>query len=463
MSRIQNNNGDNSHTHLTRPRPPAVPSSDLWDLVVDMDWPRVIEHVQEFPHDAEYVDGHYDESVLYLCCQNNPPLSAVQAIRRAYPQAVAMKNSRDHRELPLHVACRYQMSLEILAELVQNDPTTTVVHSRIGRTPIMELWEARRRKQEWWEQQNQQQQQQYRQRQEEEEEEDEDNHDEGNDDARTSVFVALQDDGVFWEKMLVLLRAVARHRQNRSLISSNTSPLFPVLARPTVPRLRDGSNAPTNGDRNDEHLVVHAAVWLSSYGCPIQVLHYVIQRFPIQVRTRDSGGKLPLQIAVGPTPFQLSMRRQYLPREQEIVAVLINAYPKAAQLRLGSGCPTNTSIMKVEDSRFPLMAALHHRHNWTGGVEDLVGAAPGILLIRDPVTKLYPFQLAAAASSDTATVDLDTIYELLRAQPQVMNLLDFSTRKESRRLIWTENILSATVIVALVGIVAQMFLVTITR
>lgn len=40
--------------------------------------------------------------------------------------------------------------------------------------------------------------------------------------------------------------------------------------------------------------------------------------------------------------------------------------------------------------------------------------------MRDPVTLLFPFQLAALPSGDTTTVDLDTIYNLLRAQPEVM-------------------------------------------
>jgi hypothetical protein len=434
-------------------RPAPVPSSELWDLVVDRDWPRVIEHVQEYPHDAEYVDGHYDESVLYLCCQHSPPLEAIQAVRRAHPQAVAIKNTRGHRELPLHIACRYQLSVKILEELVQEDPSTTVVNSRIGLTPIMELWESRRRQQEW-----RQQQQQYEQRREDQEA---DNNNNDNADARTVVVVvALEDDDGFWDKMLVLLRAVARHRQDQFLVQSDVS-FLPVCARPAQQRSLAGFLIPTN-DGNDEHLVVHAAVWLSSYGCPIQVVHYVIQRFPIQVRTRDSSGKLPLQIAVGPAPFQESMRRRYLPRGQELLAALLDVYPEAAQIPLCCGNPASTSITELENYRYPLMVALHNRHMWTSGVEDLVCSAPAVLLLRDPLTKLYPFQLAAIPSGDTANVDLGTIYELLRAQPQVMNLLDFSAKRtEYWRFLCTENIPPPPLFVALVCILTQFVVVTV--
>jgi hypothetical protein len=38
--------------------------SDLWDLVLDMDWPRVMDHAQEHPVDAEWQDGHWHETPL---------------------------------------------------------------------------------------------------------------------------------------------------------------------------------------------------------------------------------------------------------------------------------------------------------------------------------------------------------------------------------------------------------------
>ena len=45
------------------------------------------------------------------------------------------------------------------------------------------------------------------------------------------------------------------------------------------------------------------------------------------------------------------------------------------------------------------------------------------MLIQDPATQLYPFQLAAIPVRDTV-VELDTIYELLRAQPAVLTLFN---------------------------------------
>ena len=46
-----------------------------------------------------------------------------------------------------------------------------------------------------------------------------------------------------------------------------------------------------------------------------------------------------------------------------------------------------------------------------------------MLLRPDPVTKLYPFQLAAIPVGDT-TVDLDTVFCLLRSQPDVLGFFE---------------------------------------
>ena len=53
------------------------------------------------------------------------------------------------------------------------------------------------------------------------------------------------------------------------------------------------------------------------------------------------------------------------------------------------------------------------------------------MLIQDPVTHLFPFQLAAIPVRDTV-VELDTVYELLRAQPDVLNLCNTSPRVKSQ-------------------------------
>jgi hypothetical protein len=48
------------------------------------------------------------------------------------------------------------------------------------------------------------------------------------------------------------------------------------------------------------------------------------------------------------------------------------------------------------------------------------------------VTKLFPFQLASIPVRDTK-VDLDTIFHLLRRQPDVLGFFKFEERKNRKR------------------------------
>jgi hypothetical protein len=391
-----------------------MPTGDLWDLIMDMDWERVIQHAREHPQDAAYSDGHYHESVLYLACQHNPPVAAIRAILQAYPEA-ALQVSRAHHDLPLHIAARYQLSAEILEELLKDFPTTAVEQTRFGRTPLMALWEFRHKSTS---------------QQGSEQEPDGLNHDSNQ--QRT----VDQEEEEFWNKVMVILRAVARFREDPEY-HSQTAPSARKKEFLTRSHRRIDSdyghkkrvaNAPNS--HADNRFILHAAVSLGALSCPIDVLEYVLRRFPEQVSKRDRWGYLPLHIAVSPAPWNGSTRRKYRPREQQFVAALLRAHPDAARTRL---CDSAAKPDNYGDCRYPLMTALSNRHAWSGGVWDLFRAAPEVLQFRDPVTGLYPFQLAAVPSGET-TNDLDTIFELLRAQPQVMILMDTTSAWKGRML-----------------------------
>ncbi|KAG7374443.1 hypothetical protein IV203_013538 [Nitzschia inconspicua] len=396
-----------------RPSRTAIPSSDLWDLVIDMDWERVIEHARQYPHDAAYMDGHYDESVLYLCCQHNPPLEAVQAIRRAFPIGVSMK-CREHHDIPIHVACQYQLHVEILQELLRDMPETALQSTRMDRTPIKILWDARCR----------QETTDHLCRHQERE-----NIGDNLNVPDPSGFVPFEDDSDFWDKVMVLLGAVARNRQ---CVNGQLSFKELLYKSQTLKSANNSVNVRSGVElaSGDHHLLLHAAVSLGSQNCPIEVLKWLLKRFPEQVRKRDSRGILPIHLAIGPTLIQATNRRQYLPRQKDIIAALLKVYPQAAQRTIYASLSTSAFTVHLEKYRYPLMTALRNRHTWSGGVEDLVGAAPGVLLKRDPVTNLYPFQLAATPFGSSTTVDLDTIYRLLRTQPEVVYLMERTPQKE---------------------------------
>ena len=372
---------------------------------MDLDWDRVIQHARAHPEDAAYSDGHYYESVLYLACQHNPPAAAIRAILQACPEA-ARQVSRAHHDLAMHIAARCQLSAEILEELLRDFPVTAVEQTRFGRTPLMALWEFRRKS--------------IQPGQHGDEGHNETNLQETNDEN--------VEDQEFWNKVIVILKAIARFREDPKYFSqmpSTRTKAFRSHICANIDSCRYQARALNDDSGPDGNpFVLHAAVSLGALSCPVEVLEYVLARFPDQVKKRDRWGYLPLHLAIQPAPWNASTRRKYRARERRFVAPLLQAYPEAARIRLGDSID---SSQNADGYDFPLMAALNNQHTWNGIVQELFHGAPEILQVRDPATGLFPFQLAAIASSDTTDdYDLDTVFELLRAHPQVMELMDIA-------------------------------------
>jgi hypothetical protein len=332
--------------------PPPRPSNELYDLVLDRNWHRAIRHCREVRHhiDAEFQDGDTMETPLYLACQNDPPVSLIRALLQAFPGG-AETPSR-HGDLPLDIACRYNASIEVLRELVKDHPDTVGQSSKCGKTAVSALWEGR---------------------------------------IHITTHAILSDEmenlsALFWQKMQMLLQALATSRQQ------------------------------AQGQSTETLYIVHAVVALGSLGCPNEVLEYVLQNYPEQVSQTDYMGQLPLHIVVGPAQWSHRSRRKYKPREQQVIVRLLEMYPPGARTL----DPTEPA------GRYPLHTALTCRHQWMTGVKELFEGAPEAISLPDPVTSVYPFQLASIPIRSTA-VDLDTIYHLLRSQPDVLEAMQPTT------------------------------------
>jgi hypothetical protein len=337
-------------THKSRGKPATPrPSNELYDLVLDRNWHRAIDHCRQVRHhiDAKFQDGDTLETPLYLACQNDPPVSLIRALLQAFPGG-AETPSR-HGDLPLDIACRYNASIEVLRELVKDHPDAVGQSSKWGTTVLNALWEGR----------------------------------------IYSTINSLSTDeeveeenqsaALFWQKMQVLLQALATSRQQ------------------------------AQGQSTDTLYIVHAVVALGSLGCPNEVLEYVLQNYPEQVSLPDALGRLPLHIVVGPAQWSHRSRRKYKPREQQVIVRLLEMHPPGARTL----DPTEPA------GRYPLHTALTCRHQWETGVKELFEGAPEAIALPDPVTGVYPFQLASIPIRSTA-VDIDTIYHLLRSQPVVL-------------------------------------------
>lgn len=113
-------------------------SHALYDLVLDRNWTEVVAHCHSHPVDASYEDSDtFGETPLYLSMNFHPPSYAVKALVEAYPGAVYPQTK--NRDCPLHLACRFGASYEVLKILVDSDPITAKSTSKYGVTPLSAL------------------------------------------------------------------------------------------------------------------------------------------------------------------------------------------------------------------------------------------------------------------------------------------------------------------------------------
>jgi hypothetical protein len=303
---------------------------------------------------------------------------------------VRVKNR--HGELPLHMACRHNASIEVLRELVKVHPGTATIRTKEGKTPIHTMWEAR------------------------DTTENKENY-----------------SSVFWQKIHVILETIAWQRQEVDRHPDTTC-----------------------------WLVVHAAVSFSD--CPDTVLRYVLDRHPEQLQIRDNTGRLPLHIAVAARPGKLTASPQFMKcRRSGAVTVLEKQGLLPASLttpELGGGAnlqhpgpsAKHSAVLHLSvialllqkyphaarehdpnerhATRFPIHTAVLHQHTWHGGVRELFECAPEAMHVVDSVQGLYLFQMAAAPMMMMGghssircgddSVDLDSIYHLLRAEPAAL-------------------------------------------
>lgn len=343
------------------------PHSNLYDLTVDMNWRKVLRACEIRPVDASYQDADLGETPLYVACQQRPPVRVVRALLRAFPQGAYVPSYNG--DLPIHIACRWNASIEILRELVQWAPDTASQASKWGATALVALWDGR--------------------------------------DVIDSNDAPENYNTVFWQKAQVILEAIAKSRRVQHVTRQDNGTSHGGSAK---------VNERSQKTAEAEPFVLHAAVSLGSLGCPYPILEYAIAKYSHQKFQRDESGKLPLHIAVGPTTWSKLSRRRYKPREQQVISKL---------LELGSD--TALQIDPNEPSgRYPLHTALTYRHQWSGGVKDLFKHSPELILCRDPILGVYPFQLAAipvgsSISTTLCTPDLATIYHLLRSHPAALN------------------------------------------
>jgi ankyrin repeat protein len=149
--------------------------------------------------------------------------------------------------------------------------------------------------------------------------------------------------------------------------------------------------------------------------CPPGVFSLLISVYRNELTVKDEDGRLPLHIAA----TNATTNRSY--DVQSKISMLLTEYQEAARIADASG-------------RLPIYIALESGIAWDEGIQDLFALEPKIMGVRDCVTSLYPFMLAAvgggrrrpvttdAAETHECQVDhsLSTIYTSLRADPAIV-------------------------------------------
>ncbi|KAI2513352.1 hypothetical protein MHU86_1123 [Fragilaria crotonensis] len=132
---------------------------------------------------------------------------------------------------------------------------------------------------------------------------------------------------------------------------------------------------------------------------PRDCFDHILKENLDQLMVKDHLGNLPIHYAA-------SQQNHAAPAfTQHIVSCLLEHAPEAAQVANREG-------------RLALHCALDHQHmTWHKG--GLCAIAPRALLARDPRTGLYPFQMAAIHANQSRLY-LSTLYEILRAAPEVV-------------------------------------------
>ncbi|GKY91650.1 hypothetical protein MPSEU_000136900 [Mayamaea pseudoterrestris] len=313
----------------------ASGSCELYKIISKKRWQFAEKRLERFPLDVFYIDPVTAMTPLSLACRNKPPARFIRKLLGVTPRSAIMPD--DSGNLPLHYACRENASLDVLKELLTAHPdtaavlTTKAIHAKGSdsayQTPMTALWEGRKH----------------------------------------STDIASNYATIFWQKMELLLRRIAMHR-------------------------------------GDESLVLHAAASLGVTNTPKEIWDYLLSQYSHQAFLVDKTGRLPLHYAalsaMDMTISEASIADKYRPRQEQVLYRLLDIHPQAARFKDPN-----------EHGRWILHTALLRGHVWQGGVKELFEAAPDAVLHPDPITRLMPCQLSQ---------DLNTIYRLVRVHPSVM-------------------------------------------
>ena len=390
----------------------ATPSRRLIRLVEDHHWIEALERISTHPRETSAV-GIQGRTPLHVACDHDAPAALVQALLAAWPEGaervgtsymnplhitcssahasidvvrVLLTGCRDPLRItgakdvdgdtPLHAACRCGAPMDVLITLLQANPVTVLWRDYEGLNPLMRLW------------------------------------------VRYYVIVGEQ--------------IISNLKQPTDL----TPDLVEAWERTVL--LLQVMNAMDGNSQRRQLLAPFHAVHASSYvNCPRCVVRMAMVLFPEQLLMRDEGGFLPIHIAAAAPVYAVhdlrgegfSMEDAILDEEtgMPIIRKLKETKytePSVIDILLEGGA----SVARERDpnGQLPLHIAIMRGKTLDEGVKALADAYPEALTMPDKHTNLYPFMLAASVGRGRG--DCSTIYEMVRAAPQLVKMALDGTR-----------------------------------
>jgi len=121
---------------------PQGPPVHLVDLILTKHWQLIPRIIEDFPEEASrpiVVNDMGRECVrlpLHEVCRSKPPFDVVDALIKTYPEALRSQETV-HHFTPLHFACRYGASSEVIQRLTEASPASVSLKDKFGNTPMM--------------------------------------------------------------------------------------------------------------------------------------------------------------------------------------------------------------------------------------------------------------------------------------------------------------------------------------
>ena len=349
-----------------------------------------MERIRSHPNEVALQGQLFGQTPLHVACIRYPPLHAVRALLECAPETSLLQNKDG--ETALHIACNCA-SEEVQLELLDAAPGAVVLVDKYGDTPLHNA-------------------------------------------ARNGCTLRVMD------KMLQAAPSALAVKNGRGITP------FCLLSRSyfeaeNLDELQDNEEFSTDWEAALLFLnasapspltpLVHAATMASA--CPRHLLCMLLKFYPEQALMYDQTGKMPLHYAASIDPIKephiwnehedgyrdlpddvepvnFNLERADIEEYVHLQEMVTEGSNDSVLLSVVHWSPMAARFADSE-GRLPLTLALMSNKRWDEGLQHLIWAAPQALETRDPVTRMYPFQLAAIYVED-----IDTIYRLVRSLPQ---------------------------------------------